>query len=61
MDGADLAAFPQERTLDPARAHWFLDVQQTGYYLPAGQTVTVGASTRRAGTSMTWTTPKAIS
>ena len=41
MDGADLAAFPQERTLDPARAHWFLDVQQTGYYLPAGQTVTV--------------------
>ena len=41
MDGTDLTAFPAERTLDPAKPHWFLDVQQTGYCLPAGQNVTV--------------------
>ena len=41
VDGADLTAFPEERTLDQAKPHWFLDVQQTGYYLPAGQKVTV--------------------
>jgi chondroitin-sulfate-ABC endolyase/exolyase len=41
LDGADFAGFPEERTLDPAKPHWLLDVQQTGYYLPAGQKVTV--------------------
>jgi len=41
LDGAEFTAFPEERTLDEAGPHWFLDVQQTGYYLPAGQTVTV--------------------
>ena len=41
LDGASLTAFPGERTLDRTRSHWFLDVQQTGYYLPAGQDVTV--------------------
>ena len=41
LDGTSLTAFPEERTLDQARPHWFLDVQQTGYYLPAGQNVTV--------------------
>jgi hypothetical protein len=41
VDGADLTAFPDQRTLDQARAHWFLDVQQTGYYLPAGQKVAI--------------------
>jgi chondroitin-sulfate-ABC endolyase/exolyase len=41
LDGADFTAFPAERSLDAARAHWFLDVQQTGYYLPAGQKVAV--------------------
>ena len=46
LDGADLTAFPEERTLDEADAHWFLDVQQTGVYLPAGQRVTV-ARTRQ--------------
>lgn len=41
LDEASLTAFPEERMLDQARSHWFLDVQQTGYYLPAGQNVTV--------------------
>jgi chondroitin-sulfate-ABC endolyase/exolyase len=41
LDGADFTAFPEERALDEAKPHWFLDVQQTGYYLPAGQKVTV--------------------
>ncbi len=41
LDGADLTAFPEERALDQTKPHWFLDVQQTGYYLPAGQNVTV--------------------
>ena len=41
LDGADLTGFPEERVLDEAMAHWFLDVQQTGYYLPASQKVTV--------------------
>ena len=41
LDGEDFAAFPQERALDEAKPHWFMDVQQTGYYLPAGQKVTV--------------------
>ncbi len=41
LDGADFTSFPEERTLDEAKPHWFLDVQQTGYYLPAGQKVTV--------------------
>jgi len=37
VDGADLKAFPEERTLDQTKPHWFVDVQQTGYYVPAGQ------------------------
>jgi len=41
LDGADLTGFPEERPLDEARPHWFLDVQHTGYYLPAGQKITV--------------------
>ncbi|MSS70576.1 MAG: hypothetical protein EXS64_03705 [Candidatus Latescibacteria bacterium] len=41
LDGAHFTAFPEERVLDQAGPHWFLDVQQTGYYLPAGQNVTV--------------------
>jgi chondroitin-sulfate-ABC endolyase/exolyase len=41
LDGSNFTAFPKERELDESRPHWFLDVQQTGYYLPAGQNVTV--------------------
>lgn len=41
LDAADFTSFPEEQTLDKAKPHWFLDVQQTGYYLPAGQNVTV--------------------
>ncbi len=41
LDGADFTAFPEERALDEAKPHWFLDIQQTGYYVPEGQNVTV--------------------
>ena len=41
VDGADFSSFPETRTLDETGPHWFLDVQQTGFYLPAGQRVTV--------------------
>ena len=41
LDGENLVAFPVERALDEAKDHWFLDVQQTGYYLPAGHQATV--------------------
>lgn len=41
IDGADVSAFPSEQTLDPASPHWFIDVQQTGYCLPAGQQAVV--------------------
>ncbi len=41
LDGAEFTSFPEQRTLDEANPHWFLDVQETGYYLPAGQNVTV--------------------
>ncbi len=41
LDGAEFAGFPEERVLDQSEAHWFIDVQQTGYYLPEGQDVTV--------------------
>ena len=41
LDGAQFAAFPEERPLDPAERHWLIDVQQTGYYVPAGQDVVV--------------------
>jgi chondroitin-sulfate-ABC endolyase/exolyase len=37
VDGEDIAEFPAEQTLDEANSHWLIDVQQTGYYLPAGQ------------------------
>ena len=48
LDGADFASFPEERTLDEAKAHWFLDVQQTGYCLPAGQKVTVARKQQKS-------------
>ncbi|MBM4087531.1 MAG: hypothetical protein FJ272_22300, partial [Planctomycetes bacterium] len=41
LNGSDLSDFPSERTLAEAKPHWFLDVQQTGYYLPARQKATV--------------------
>ena len=41
VDGEGYIAFPEERMLDEASPHWFTDVQQTGYYIPAGQSVTV--------------------
>jgi chondroitin-sulfate-ABC endolyase/exolyase len=41
LDGSKFTALTQERSLDEARPHWFLDVQQTGYFLPAGQKATV--------------------
>ncbi len=41
VDGEQVTVFPDERQLDPARPHWFIDPYQVGYYLPAGQTATV--------------------
>jgi len=41
LDGTDFIAFPEERALDRANPHWFIDVQETGYYLPAGQNAMV--------------------
>lgn len=41
LDGAELTSFPAASELDRNAAHWFMDVQQTGYYLPAGQNATV--------------------
>ena len=41
LDGTDFTDFPKKRRLGRKGPHWFLDVQQTGYYLPAGQKVTV--------------------
>lgn len=39
LDGAPLTGFPEERVLEEGRAHWLLDVQNTGYYVPAGQKI----------------------
>ena len=52
VDGASLTAFPEERVLDEGSPHWFLDVQQTGYLLPAGQRVTVAR--RRQASRDSW-------
>jgi len=41
LDGSEFIGFPEERSLEQTRSHWFLDVQHTGYYLPAGQRATV--------------------
>ena len=41
IDGEDCASFPLEHKLDEKNSHWFLDVQQTGYYLPAGERCTI--------------------
>lgn len=41
LDGATFDPVPGERPLDPGRAHWFLDLQRTGYYVPSGQAVTL--------------------
>ncbi len=37
LDGTRFSAFPWAQALDKSEPHWFLDVQQTGYYLPPGQ------------------------
>jgi len=41
IDDEDFTAFPEERPLSASDGHWFLDVQETGYYVPAGQVLTV--------------------
>ncbi len=41
INGIDVGGFPKEQNLDPNSSHWFLDVQQTGYFLPKGQALTV--------------------
>lgn len=41
VDGTEMTAFPNERMLEPSGPHWFIDTQQTGYWLPPGQDITV--------------------
>ncbi len=48
VNGMEFSAFPEERRLDDSNANWFIDFQQTGYYLPAGQDATIA---RQAQTS----------
>ncbi len=54
VDGAELKAFPEERTLDPAKAHWFFDVQQTGYYIPAGSKVAIARKHQKSRDVNDW-------
>jgi chondroitin-sulfate-ABC endolyase/exolyase len=51
VNGAEVTTFPEEIVLAPAEPHWFIDVQQTGYYLPTGQAATVARrhQTSRSG------------
>lgn len=48
VDGMQVRDFPETRELDPGSPHWFMDVQQTGYYLPAGQAVTVARQRQKS-------------
>ncbi len=41
LNGEEIVAFPKKLTLDGNDHHWFMDVQRTGYYVPAGQKLTV--------------------
>lgn len=41
VDGKDITALPHEQALEPSGPHWFIDTQQTGYWLPPGQDITV--------------------
>lgn len=37
VDGSEITTFPHDQEMDQANPHWFIDVQETGYYIPAGQ------------------------
>lgn len=54
VDGGDLKAFPEERTLDGSKPHWFFDVQQTGYYVPAGQLVGIARKHQKSRDVNDW-------
>lgn len=54
VDGIDLKAFPEERTLDQSKLHWFSDVQQTGYYVPAGQNVGIARKHQKSRDVNDW-------
>lgn len=41
VDGTDMTAFGITQVFSSAQSHWFLDVQQTGFYVPAGQNLTI--------------------
>ncbi|NLJ36833.1 MAG: hypothetical protein GX358_11470 [candidate division WS1 bacterium] len=41
LDGVELTACPEVHVLDASVPHWFTDVAQTAYWVPAGQLVTV--------------------
>ena len=54
VDGAEFNAFPAERTLDPTQPHWFFDVQQTGYFVPAGQAVGIARKSQKSRDVNDW-------
>ena len=54
MDGVELKTFPEERALDQTKPHWFFDVQQTGYYVPAGQNVGIARKHQKSRDVNDW-------
>jgi len=41
VDGNSLSTFEITQPYSSAQSHWFLDVQQTGFYVPAGQNLVI--------------------
>lgn len=41
VDARQVSEFPWKADLPPAGAHTLMDIQETGYYLPSGQKITV--------------------
>lgn len=39
VDGKKINAFPEEKKLSSSQAHWLIDPQGSGYYIPAGAKV----------------------
>ncbi len=54
VDGGEFAAFPDERTFDRDKPHWFLDLQKTGFYLPAGQSLGIARKPQKSRDVNDW-------
>ena len=39
VDGKKISAFPEDKKLSSSKAHWLIDPQGSGYYIPAGTKV----------------------